>query len=436
MGKIKGEFSLSRKLVMYIGASLLISAVLFSVLQYAAHGFIRSYCSNPAVIAKHIKKKAQDVQQYVTANQISLTNLSALDPWTEQEGLTALAVYYNGNLLYSSHMMLPDANTPPHPYQKYDRLSPWEYCNTIIFHDGTAQVFINDLFMHRYIDYATNLSLVAFFICSSSIVLVFIRKKVRYIHTLEQEIKILQGGDLSYDITIKGNDELASLAFEINEMRKAFVEREQYAGRVKAETYELMTSLSHDLRTPLTAIIGYLEVLDGDKNIRKNAFLLKIKNRSLQLKELIDHLFEYFFISTNNGEQFPIHTISVKEALGEIIHEYIYLLKQNGFSIFHEIHLPLGQMKANDGMLQRIFDNLLSNIRKYADPIDEIRIKIGESNGELSIVIENTVIAASNFDKTSLGLANCKKMMALHQGRLHYEQKGDQFMVKLFFPLI
>lgn len=316
LSKRKRKSRLARKLVMSVIAVFLSSAALFLVLQKAAHQIIHNYCAKPEVISMHLAKKTNSLQRYIKTNHISLTELSSLDPWMEKEDLTEVTIYLDDSLIYGSHTAYPDVLQKS---SAQETQLPWQNGYLLTFSDGEAVAFINDLFEHRYIDYATYLNLIIFFLCFVTIMVLFIRKKVSYINTLEQEIRVLEGGDLNYAITVKGNDELASLAQEIDEMRRAFISREQYADRMRAASSELMTGISHDLRTPLTALIGYLEVLEGeDAPAGQKSFLQKCKSRAFQIKSLIDNLFEYFFVSACGDEQLQLSSCTVKEALEDI----------------------------------------------------------------------------------------------------------------------
>lgn len=110
------------------------------------------------------------------------------------------------------------------------------------------------------------------------LVLFFINKKTSYIGVLEKEIKILEGGNLDYPITLKGKDELSSLAQSINEMRKSFIERLESEERARVANSELVTAMSHDLRTPLTALVGYLDIIEYKKYQDQEALAKYIHN--------------------------------------------------------------------------------------------------------------------------------------------------------------
>ena len=89
-----------------------------------------------------------------------------------------------------------------------------------------------------------------------------IHRKIRYVNQLEQDLKVLGGGNLEYPITIKGRDELTSLAIGIESLKNGILEEQQMKAEAEKANMELVTAMSHDLRTPLTSLIGYLELLN------------------------------------------------------------------------------------------------------------------------------------------------------------------------------
>ncbi|RCX09321.1 histidine kinase [Anaerobacterium chartisolvens] len=433
---MKREYKLAQALIITAVLACLVSALLFVGLQYLSRSNIYDYCKKPEVISAHIENKINSLRQYIKDNNISLSELSELDNWMRGKELTEIVIYHDNMLVYSSHKLSPSYSFPSQP--KFPDFYLWHNKYVLTFQDGTAEVFIKDFFEHRYIDYITYFNLLVFFLCFISIMVFSIHKKVSYINTLEKEIRILEGGDLNYSITIKGNDELTSLAQEIDEMRKAFIAREQYADRMKDVSNELMTGISHDLRTPLTALIGYLEVMEGeDIPAGRSPFLQKCKNRAFQIKSLINDLFEYFFISTNNNQYLEIGKYTTKEALEEIIKDYVFLVEQSGFTVMNHVKLPVAAIQINQGMIQRVFDNLLSNIQKYADPDRPIRLGTIVNPHELVLIIHNHILVSPKpVQNTALGLKTCEKMMSLHRGRFIYGQQDDVYTVQLSFPLI
>lgn len=431
----KRSVKLAHKLSVSSLAAFIVSTALFLILQNTSYYILNIYCSDPEVIAEHLKKKADSLQQYITVHELSLLEFPQLDHWVGKGGLTEIFLYGDNNLLYSSKPSYPNFLTEELTQQALS-LQPNTY--TLTFADGEALVIIQDLFEHRYRDYSTYFNLFLFLLCFIAIMNRLIRKKVAYIDVLEQEIRILGGGDLNYAITVQGNDELSSLAKEIDEMRKAFISREQYANRVSAASRELMTGISHDLRTPLTALIGYLEVLEGeDVPATQSPYLKKCQKRAEQIKSLINNLFEYFFVSTNAPEQIQLTIHPVQEGLAEIINDQVFLLRQNGFLVHSRIQFPKNKLKINRNMIQRVFDNLFSNLRRYADPAHPIILASRVENYELIIEMRNHVLVSPEiYASTGLGFKTCTKILSQHQGRFIHQQQEDIYTIQCIFPLI
>lgn len=127
-----------------------------------------------------------------------------------------------------------------------------------------------------------------------------IRKTIHYIRKLSQEIKILEGGDLSYPITIIGKDELAQLAEGLDSMRQSFLRQTEQEKQLTFANQRMITEMFHDLRTPLTSIMLYTEILLKNKcenDEQKVSYIQKIDRKARRMKQLSDHLFEYALIT-------------------------------------------------------------------------------------------------------------------------------------------
>jgi len=413
---------LSQQLVMAALAAFAAAALLFGLLQWGTHTAIEHYCAQPQVIAAHETATAQQLQAYVTEHDIALSDLSALDGWTPAQELVEVSIFTGEQQGYHTCKAEHDGLAAMTPY-------------TIQFADGTATAYINDLFEHRYTDRATLVDLVLFFLCFVGIMVVLIQKKVTVIKRLEREIRILEGGDLEYAITVQGQDELGELAQGVEDMRKAILSREAYTQRMQRSTNQLMTSVSHDLRTPLTALLGYLEILAGDtRPACESSYLEKCRQRAFQIRDMINDLFEYFYVSTaeHAPQEFPLTT--AQQAFGGLLCDFADLLRQDDFTVVPLPKLPEETLRVNEKLVQRIFDNLLSNIRRYADPAEPILIKASVQEGELCLCVCNA-IRQDTKKGTGIGLRNCEQMMLLHQGRFQHSTSGKQFTAALYFPL-
>ena len=129
------------------------------------------------------------------------------------------------------------------------------------FADGEANVSITGMYAYQFYNYAMLAELALSFVLFLLLVLFGIRSKMAYILKLSDEVEILEGGSLDYKITVKGKDELAALAEGLESMRLSFQELIRQEARMVQENQKIVTEMSHDLRTPVTSIMLYTEIL-------------------------------------------------------------------------------------------------------------------------------------------------------------------------------
>ena len=109
-------------------------------------------------------------------------------------------------------------------------------------------------------------------------------------------MQILEGGNLEYEVSVEGNDELTDLANSMNRMRLSFQQQMENEQQLYLANRKLITEMSHDLRTPLTGIMLYLEILRSHRYTTEEElqdYLEKIAAKAHHMKVISDHLFEY-----------------------------------------------------------------------------------------------------------------------------------------------
>lgn len=280
----------------------------------------------------------------------------------------------------------------------------------------------------------------------SFVLYIFINKKVKYITDISDGLSYIGGGNLNYKIPVYGKNEIADLAININNMTKELkfhLEKEQKS--IIAEQ-QLITGLTHDLRTPLSAIIGYLYVIKDRQyksdEERDNYIEIMLK-KSIRLQKLMDTLLEISMIKEEKNEM----TLT-KVTLEDFINHYLLSFKEELSGYGCEVYLSdiskttkeIQDLKINTMYTFRVIENIVSNIIKYAKPKSEIGIEIIDQKEYLEVrfrnkcdskTAENAHLLIDRFykidqsrqeiDSSGLGLAICNEIMKKQKGYIKIE---------------
>lgn len=219
------------------------------------------------------------------------------------------------------------------------------------------------------------------------IVVPFTAYTIHRIDTLYQQVLHSTQSGRSRRIEVGGRDEIAELGNEIESMRTALLSLLENEERMRKESEQLVASLSHDIRTPLTKLTGYLEILIHKKNLTDTeyeAYLIKAADKARQLKVLTDELFHKFVVNRNSETNCFQELVDCGQLLNQLLYEECSELEEDGFLVGQ---LPMFgsecfcRLHIED--IRRAFDNIFSNLRKYADPQVPIIITIADEQEQI-----------------------------------------------------
>lgn len=248
-------------------------------------------------------------------------------------------------------------------------------------------------------------------------------------------------------ITVDGKDKtVRRLAADINEQLKVLRKQRLKYERGDSELKNTVANISHDLRTPLTAIMGYLDLLEKEqKSQDAERYIDIIKNRAETLKQLAEDLFRYSVITSPDYDS-PKERLSVNSVLEECVASQYHALRQ--VNIVPQIHMPENTVYCtiNRVALGRIFSNLIENAIKYSD--GDLSVELTE-NGEITVAnkaSELTAIEANKlFDRfytvesarksTGLGLSIVKVLVEQADGTIKSEYSAGRLMISICLPL-
>lgn len=159
--------------------------------------------------------------------------------------------------------------------------------------------------------------------------------RIKYIHTLSKGLKEISKGNLDYRVQIKGKDELALLGKNINYMTEELKVAKEKEKQIEKNKDMLIVSVSHDLRTPLTSIVGYIKLLKEKYKEKDdiNKYITIIDNKSHRLEELINDLFEYTKL-TSYDIKLKKTNISLNEFIRQVVEGMMSICNQNNLKHF------------------------------------------------------------------------------------------------------
>ncbi|MBE5966801.1 MAG: HAMP domain-containing histidine kinase [Lachnospiraceae bacterium] len=274
--------------------------------------------------------------------------------------------------------------------------------------------------------------------------------KIAILHKAADEISQGMTKRLEQDtntlISVSTRDRtMCKLADRINkELRILRKERRRFQ-RGDQELKEAITNISHDLRTPLTAICGYLELLDKEEKSENAArYLLLIENRTAVLKQLTEELFRYSIIKSTPTDM-SFENVSLNRVLEESIAAYYAALKERG--ITPNIQMPEKKVfrQLNRAALSRVFANLINNALKYSD--GDLEVSLSET-GEITFTNSasglNEVQVGKLFDRfytvetarksTGLGLTIARTLTEQMNGTITVQYKEKKMSICIVFP--
>lgn len=427
--------SLKQKLAELIVFAACVSVLLYFGLNHVVTGILDEHFEMSTYIDSQYDRCAEDLQNFVTASGAYMDESGLLSSWVSSHKDVQLIVYgENGELEYSSGSSESAGGASADLSQyDFDRVRYYE----IAFADGVADVYMFGSFDYKVYVYAmaaeTALCVLVFFL----LVMLGMRDRINYIRVLENDVASMEGGELEQPVTVRGKDELGSLASKLDEMRCSFADRVRAEEEATKANRELVTEMSHDLRTPLTSLLLYTEILRSGKysgEAEMRACLDKISGRAMQIKQLSDAMFYHFLVDKDVEEDCSEE--NVRTVFGDLASDFICTLEARGFRSETTGEPPEGSALICQSYLMRIMDNLLTNIFKYADESRPVSLAFGEKDGSFVFSVANRVRpGAAGGSGSGVGIDNVSSMMRRMGGSFTPRTENGVFTAVLVFPL-
>jgi two-component system sensor histidine kinase VanS len=288
--------------------------------------------------------------------------------------------------------------------------------------------------------------------------LLFLRRlsgSVRSLGAISTAMQDISEGDLYTSVEVTGDDEISRMGDSLNKMvndLRTLMDREREAERTKNE---LITNVAHDLRTPLTSIIGYLELLSQNPDMpeeTKKRYVDIAFSKSRRLQQLIEDLFS--FTKLGNGKvSLRVSRVDIVRLVSQLLEEFYPSFLESGMTYELTSNVPAKVISADGDLLARLFDNLINNAIKYGADGKKISVDIEAEEDWVTVSVRNYgyVIPeeelpnifrrfyrveqsrSSSTGGTGLGLAIVKNIVDMHGGTVDVRSDldGTVFRVRL-----
>lgn len=427
-------YGLRARFTISLTASAMFCALVFLALYFLTNMFLADYFKQSGFTETHIRRQGESLQDYISENGISSANLDELKRWEYKQPLILLEIYSGDKCIYSSFYEGSEKKIFKYIADYKDE----EHSISIRLADTRVSAILYSDFTYQYYVIGTVVPAIFALVLFILLFLLSNRKLIGYICRLNEEVQILEGGNLEYQVSVEGNDEITDLAKSMNRMRESFQQQMETEQALHRANKQLITEMSHDLRTPLTGIMLYLEILRSHRYTSEDElqdYLEKIDAKAHHMKQMSDHLFQYSLEYSKGGSK--LYMKKMQDAFGDTLESFRDELWERGFSLVFELNWAPCFIQVNDEYIRRIFENIASNAVKYAEPSATITVSTLDTFPYCGISVLNAC-ASSRLQEagSGIGIESIRSMMREMNGVCAVEHTETAFEISLLFPTI
>lgn len=461
--KNKKFMSISTRLLILILVALCFSVCVFLGLQKLGGFAVWKYYMSEEAIQKRKDNALQDFQYYVTQKKIPASDPEklryAVSDWSETKQ-SYIILYINDDLIVSDDWFdFSESETNTDSDNKYDDLlngdrgfkqymteearAKYESLlaeisagdaekQPIEFYDGTVFATVIDTSGDTAYTLMNVVSALIAVLIFFIIVAIYVSVTLSRISMLAKNVRQIETKDNTLPITVIGNDEISSLASDVDNMRNSLLDNIKKEREAWESNSNLITAMSHDIRTPLTVMLGYLDLMEmQNKDATMTEYISVCRNNAVRLKNLSDDLFQYNLVF--GKQNFSIE--GEKQDSNVVLHmlnEHILLCERRGYSFVFENQCPNCLVNIDTVYFGRVIGNLFSNIEKYADPSQPINIRFADNNTNITIEIKNKVLMSEKrAESNKIGNKTCERIMEALNGKFLYSIKDDEYLAMI-----
>ena len=445
--------NLKMGLIMLLAVGL---SIAFYILATALQNYVVNYYfRSEETVNRNVEECYDDLIRDIDTTGMASSDSEALQNWLKDHNYTYMQVWDNKSVAFEGGWWLNTVSPPESqdvtadqsivPENASGRLSPEHFRqdvkNRIVsFADGDYYVFISVYPEEQFNRVMNFVKVIGAAVLVIGALLTYNARLTRRMIKLSDEVRAVSGGDLKAVIEPTANDEIGRLAVNVDNMRNSIVTRLLSEKAAWDANTQLITAMSHDIRTPLTSLIGYLDIIESGKYGSPEdeaRYIRSCREKAFQLRDLSDKLFQYFLVFGSSGKEKKLEVYDAGILLQQIVSEHVAELMSYGYQIDFDYEMPEGvDMAADISGLRRLFDNLFSNIMKYADKRRHLSISASVQDDLIVVRIINGVLEMSRkVESNNIGLKTCEKICRDMGGSFEYNDDGLLFKVKITIPV-
>jgi signal transduction histidine kinase len=471
---------------LYFGlvGSILVGAFLATLIFMTTRAATDYYINNVYLSEENKKAREEDyledLRQYILENNITAADSDKFQAWIDENRYVFLSVSSGNELIYSSIVSKPEQ--PPEDGE--DKLpedgsvvdpenpglekpeTPDDNIGGILsgptreeildkvgniidsdpinieYEDGKKETFLVKIYDYsEYFqrDILNVLCFVVSMIVLATVIVEHFGRIIVRINRLQYDVKEVAEGHLEYPIVATGFDEITRLAYDVENMRTSMLENIEKEREALQMNTELITSMSHDIRTPLTVLMGYVDIMKSDlppEEMRE--YVLASEKTVHRLKQLSDDMFKYFRAFGKGAEGITMEEYDAATLFEQLLTEHVLLLSESGYDVKYDIsELLEGNyiVRTDAPHMTRIIDNIFSNLYKYADMEREVYITGKKVDDTAVFEFKNTTKVNSGAESSKVGLKTCKRLSEYILNSFDYGDEDGTFTLTFSMKL-
>ena len=478
---------------LYFGlvGSILVGAFLATLIFMTTRAASDYYINNVYLSEENKKAREQDyledLRQYILDNNITAADSDKFQEWIDKNSYVFLSVSSGNELIYSSIVAnpelppedgedkLPDGGTidpenpdlenPENPGEEsggkdddnidgilsgptreelLDKVANITDSDPIDieYEDGKKETFLVKVYDYsEYLqrDILNVLCFVVSMIVLATVIVEHFGRIIARINRLKYDVKEVAEGHLEHPIVATGFDEITRLSYDVENMRTSMLENIEKEREALQMNTELITSMSHDIRTPLTVLMGYVDIMKSDLSPEEmREYVLASEKTVQRLKQLSDDMFKYFRAFGKGAEGITMEEYDAATLFEQLLTEHVLLLSESGYDVKYDIsELLEGNyiVRTDAPHMMRIVDNIFSNLYKYADMEREVYIT-GKKAGDTAVFeFKNTTKINSGAESSKVGLKTCKRLSEYILDSFDYGDEDGTFTLTFSMKL-